>query len=733
VLGGGQAAAAASPPQVSSTWVTDVTATSATLHTVIDPEGISTIYRFEYLTEAAYQANVGAGHEAFAGAITAPAGGAGPVGSGTVGIGLLQHIVGLTPLTTYRFRVVATSAGGVTSGEPHSLGTEAPTNAFALLDERGWEMVSPVEKGGGALVGPEALFGGGAFQAAAGGSAFTYSAPASFGGGGGAPGASQYIARRGTAGWNSENITAPALSGSYGLPPDGTPYRLFDAGLGRGLLLNGERCRGKASACPVANPPLVGTGAPAGFQDYYVRDDSSESFRSLLSASDLTHTPLEADEFGLSLAGAAPDLLHVVLSSCAALAPGATEVAAPGGCDPNAQNLYLWEGGDLRLVNLEPGESTGTPGATLAASVGAISSDGARVYWTDGADRLFLDDAGQAKAVDESGEAEFQTASADGSVAYFLKAGQLYRYSVISGTAAPISGAVTGVLGASADSSVLYYLAAGGLYVWKEGTATKIADAGIAATDYPPATATARVSPDGSHLLFLSSAELTGYENFGLEEVFLYGPPAVGGPATLTCISCNPTGERPLGGASIPGAVANGSTLAYRPRVLSADGQRAFFESDDALSIQDSNHATDVYEWETAGEGSCARLPGCMQLISSGHSTDPSRFIDASAAGADAFFLTSESLVAADPGSEDIYDAREGGGFAELPSALSCDGDACQALPGEPEDPTPTTLLHSPGNPPPRFPRVRKHRKPKRHHSHRHKARHAVARGGRGR
>jgi len=173
---------------------------------------------------------------------------------------------------------------------------------------------------------------------------------------------------------------------------------------------------------------------------------------------------------------------------------------------------------------------------------------------------------------------------------------------------------------------------------------------------------------------------------------------------TLTCVSCNPTGARPIGATSIPGTVGNGSgetaTRAYKPRVLSADGRRAFFDSFDALAPRDTNQDRDVYQWEAQGEGGCATPGGCIDLISSGVSEDGATFIDASTDGADAFFLTDGSLVDTDPGKVDLYDARIGGGFPPSGSDENCVGDDCQPLPPEPEDPTPGTVRPGEPNPP---------------------------------
>jgi hypothetical protein len=288
------------------------------------------------------------------------------------------------------------------------------------------------------------------------------------------------------------------------------------------------------------------------------------------------------------------------------------------------------------------------------------------------------------------------------------------------------------VLGASEGGDYAYFQDATGLKLWHSGATTQIAPgAAVAdASDYPPATASARVSADGTKLIFVSSAySLTGYDNTDLASPALCGQPTgicdsqvylydAGGAGTLACLSCNPTGERPIGPSTIPGAISNGtapgSTRAYKPRALSTDGRRVFFDSRDALGIADTNKATDAYQWEAQGEGSCTRAGGCVSLISSGRSAGGATFIDASADGSDAFFLTDGSLVSADPGSLDLYDARIGGGFPVPVPPIPCEGDACQVLPPQPLDPTLTTLLTGKGNPPVSYHKLGHHKK-KRH------------------
>ena len=72
-----------------------------------------------------------------------------------------------------------------------------------------------------------------------------------------------------------------------------------------------------------------------------------------------------------------------------------------------------------------------TPGAELAAQGGSVSSNGARIYWRDLAGgNLHLNENGTNSQVDTDagGGGTFETASADGSFAFFTKGGHLWRY-----------------------------------------------------------------------------------------------------------------------------------------------------------------------------------------------------------------------------------------------------------------------------------------------------------------
>jgi hypothetical protein len=714
-------AAAAEPPHVGATWSTGVSASAATVSAEVNPEGSTTTYRFEYIPAGPDYAAHGFEHAA-----KQPSGAPAGLGEGTSDVLATQHLVPLSAATTYHYRVSATNSAGTTPGPDKTFTTQEAGATFALPDARGWEMVSPINKNGGAIQGPGGNFGGDLLQAAAQGGGITYSSGSAFGQApAGVPPASQYLARREAGGWSTENITAPTVSGSYGQAPDGVPYRLFSPDLAHGLMLNGVRCRAAEGQCPVANPPLPGSGAPSGYQDYYLRASEGGAFTALITAAN-AELGLSAEQFEVSFAGASPDLRHVVLSTCAKLTADATEVPEGEGCDPTKLNLYEWSGGGLRLINILPGHTEGTPGATLAAQAGAVSTDGSRVYFNDGGSLYLreLPTEGVTCGIPCSGAqlltagAEFQTATPSGAFAFYtneVSAGDvhLYRYSAAgASTDLTPSGGVEGVLGASADGSSVFYQDNGGillppispgLFLWHEGTVTQVAFGGEAAqpSDYPPVTGTARVSPDGETLLFLSKAELSGYDNTDQAsgepdlEVFLWRTTGGG----LRCLSCNPTNARPLGPSTIPGAIANGATDSYKPRALSANGARVFFNSADALLPADTDGRPDVYQWQAQGSGGCAKPAGCLGLLSGGRSGEAS-FIDASESGGDGFFLTEASLIGADPGSVDLYDAREGGGFAEAPGPIECLGDACQPLPEAPEDPTVGTQIPGRGNPP---------------------------------
>ncbi len=343
---------------------------------------------------------------------------------------------------------------------------------------------------------------------------------------------------------------------------------------------------------------------------------------------------------------------------------------------------------------------------------------------------------------------------------------------------------VQGVLGASEDGSYVYFAANGvlaanaspvnaghaspgncafpsgpanatcNLYLWHNGETGFIAtvasnDSSGAGTnasglafdwDRREALRTTRVSADGKRLLFMSEQSLTGYDNIlstgghcgegpttHCQEVFLYEADT----NRFTCVSCNPSGSRPIGPSNIPGGTPFASTRAgYQSRVLSEGGNRVFFDSVDALVPQDTNGQEDVYENED----------GHVFLLSGGRGAEGGSFVDASSDGNDAFFVTRAPLVSQDIDQlVDLYDARaphvpqEAVGFAAPQMPPACTSEACRpSIPLSPSEASPfsSAMFAGPGNLSPTAKTVTKPKSKKTKAGHRkkpkHKAKHGV-------
>ena len=356
----------------------------------------------------------------------------------------------------------------------------------------------------------------------------------------------------------------------------------------------------------------------------------------------------------------------------------------------------------------------------------------------------------------------------------------LYRYDSTNASApltdlAPdsnpgeVNGAeVQGFLGASPDGSYLYFVANGdldeagpahpgdckrqasnvtqvsgecNLYLWHDGQSELIArlqmhgkegelwslSGGFAG----PTTKTSFLSDDGKTLLFSSSSQLTDYDNAGNPELYLF---RIG--AGISCATCNPTGIRPEAGFGFfqgfgyPGGIgASSASAELELRLLSSDGNRAFFSTQEALVAGDTDSSTchvidsrltpsclDVYEWEAPGSGTCTENgpaysstnEGCLYLLSTGKSQNPAWLIDASPSGNDVYILTRDALVGQDTDSIlDIYDARAGGGLAaQNPiAAPPCEAEGCKGPNSTPPQFSSPPQFSGPANPKPKRPK----------------------------
>lgn len=201
-----------------------------------------------------------------------------------------------------------------------------------------------------------------------------------------------------------------------------------------------------------------------------------------------------------------------------------------------------------------------------------------------------------------------------------------------------------------------------------------------------------RVTPDGSVFAFETKAKVTAYENNGKPEVYRYDVTS----DTLTCVSCDPSGNPPANGAQLVMLGDETNEVQHNTIIenLSEDGQTIFFETRDGLLNSDFDGKKDVYEWHN----------GTLSLIGDGNSVGDEEIVGATPDGSTVFIRSRDPLVAGlpDPGTPAIFAARVDGGFPPQESTVTepCVGDACQGTPSA----SPTTPgaasaeLHGQGN-----------------------------------
>jgi hypothetical protein len=404
-------------------------------------------------------------------------------------------------------------------------------------------------------------------------------------------------------------------------------------------------------------------------------------------------------------------------------------VPEAAGLVPGREILYERSEGHTRMVGLDsagepisecgsiPGNDQHPPdggevqqretsnGYFIGPDNGAVSADGSRVYitspdpsYTSAPDpvceaqvpEVYLRAGGQTVEVSrsrratpdpESLPATFVAAGDSGSIAYFssdealtenasLNAnGMLYAYEAEGDRLRLVAPeGFEQVITSSSDGTRLYYVRDNGLYVYstKDDQSRFIAPAeGL--EKFSGAELATAITPSGSRFLFQSRGNLTGFDSRGFLEVYLYDAIS----EQLTCVSCVP-GRPPTADSDLPPVASSNLQLFNsqpRPRNLSQDGTRVFFQTNMPLVARDVNAAADVYEW----------YDGNLSLVSDGRAAEGSRYFGASASGRDVFIVTPASLVKADgDGDVDVYDVRSGGGFTEPPSAVPCAGEACQ-------------------------------------------------------
>ena len=393
-LGGASVTAAAAftapaKPRIDSTAVANLSSTFADLDARIDPLGADTVYHFEYLSEAAFQANGGSwvGSESPTSvpvvAVGIGSGGAG----GSADASVVQHVGGLQPSTVYRFRVVASNEVGTVEGEAGAGGVEVahtfatyPGASSGLPDDRGYELVTPADKGSaGDMFSEPPVEQGGEFKnddvgyPSESGDQFLLETTAAFGPFA-ASGGDAYVFSRTANGWEYTSLASPSLGVQSVTVAVFDPSDLARVGLGD-LVGSTESTAGAASESLAGVP-----GGPY----------------TTLHVDPVVHSVGHGGE-ETEIVGASRNLGHVILESHGhTLAPGAEAQ------DEGSEALYESTGGECAqgaegctLVNVNSeGSLLSRCGAVLGAGVhegldnlmgkthGAVSTDGSRVFFT---------------------------------------------------------------------------------------------------------------------------------------------------------------------------------------------------------------------------------------------------------------------------------------------------------------------------------------------------------------
>jgi NHL repeat-containing protein len=791
-LNGGSATAessfttGAAVPIPSATTVSEITVSAAVLTGTVNPQNEDANYRFQCVTQAAFEGS------AWATAVDLPAGGA-SVPAAASAIPVSQPFTGLAPTTRYRCRLVAINATGPAVGDEVSFITYAAQGA-GLPDGRVYEQATPVEKNGASASGEKLLV-----KAARGGQAITYFISGGGSTGEGSQDFPTYVAAREGGNWASYGLLPASSYGdraevkgwSEDLARDyplvwssGSPATFYvrDNATGAmrpiatglapyfGAQFAGESADGNEVLFE-STTALV-TGARNGVPNLYVWNQATGA----LTLVDVlpTGSPSLTGGFAGSYSWADQNLKAGGAESHQYTQP--LNVLSEDGSTAfftsvNVGQLYARRnlttpGADtVQVSESHKNNGTGTggkdPQGAKPAAFMEATPDGHYVYFTSPSE--LTNDA--------------TTGSAD-------QGNDLYRFDVrskelidIAPDTADANGAeVQAVLGSSEDGTYVYFIANGvlaagaipgncesgpvtgfnsspdpcNIYLWHDGSIRYVGPIRASETErsnWLPTTELGGGQPqrtaqvEGNTLIFNSTGNLTGYDNGGFSEIYRYNP-ADG----LICVSCIPSGQSPpLAGASMFGVKVNfGAPIPPNPflvRNVADGGRRVFFDSDEQLVATDVNHVRDVYEWEASGTGSCAGTTqngGCIYLISSGTSPEPSYFADASASGDDVFFFTKQQLVGQDTDElQDVYDAKVGGGIAAQnpPPVNPCAGEACRgASPAAPEPAAAgTSQFAGAGNP--RAPSAckkgfvrkggkcvkQKHRKHKRHGKKKHK------------
>ena len=359
-------------PVVEDLAAQNLTPSEVTVSALVDAKGSDTHYYFQYGTVDCVLDP--------SGCTDVPAAPGTDLGAGFGAQSVSVTLRGLTPSTTYFYRVLASNGLGEAEGEEW-LGTiqTLPSSLGLLADGRAWELVSPAEKDG---AGIEPLSKeGGLIQAAGDGEAVTYVANGPVvaePGGNRSPEATQVFSTRSAAGWSTQDLVTPHGKGEGISPGEPSEYRFFSEDLALSLVQTPLGSVEPLEAPPLApgssektlyvrdDPPLTPSGSE---QRAYAAAEANRDFlwpgyAPLVTPSSVTGetSPGEKARFGghLEFLDATPDLADAVFESQVPLLAG----SAPG--------LYESQtGGGFALVSVLPdGLPAGDVGPRMNRSSG---------------------------------------------------------------------------------------------------------------------------------------------------------------------------------------------------------------------------------------------------------------------------------------------------------------------------------------------------------------------------
>jgi hypothetical protein len=467
-------------------WASEVSSTGATLSARVNPGGVNTAYKIEYGTDTSYGTAL-----------------AGSLVGGNKFVLISYPRQGLSPDTTYHYRLVTTNSTGMVVTGDRTFTTQPAVASVGILDNRGWELVSPANKHGAVIEPTEGLVGD--LQAAVNGTSVGYvvnepvtsSPPGDTG--------SYVLSMRENDGWSSFEIlpsqVAPEGELSVGELAHGMTFpMLFSPDMTRSVIEPDASVR-VSSLLPVCAGAYPATERTIVLRVGFV----NACYVPLVTASNVYPSGVE---FGgnfselqqMKFLVASHNLEHVVLASPFALTPGAESLVTGNHCGGSGKgivttcqlfedNLYEWSGGVLRQVNILPSDEGGK--STFYAFLGrrnvnvsdAVSDDGRWVVWEyferdHEVQRLFARDMVEGKSLRIGGtHTVFQSMSGDGSRVFFLEGKRtngvypydLYVFNTATGGVTDLTGnhgvgetsanVQDSIVGASEDGSSVYFVA----------------------------------------------------------------------------------------------------------------------------------------------------------------------------------------------------------------------------------------------------------------------------------